>query len=155
MSEERSYVGQFNSKSSAIDSNKIPSAAPTDEARELAETFRKQAVSNLLWPFQGDAALTESLACFLSSALTRAREEGRREASPKWISVKNGLPSQNTAVLVINGNGTSADEREPIIGFIEESAWFRTWSSEELIVSHWMPLPLFEDRAAILGKKGE
>jgi predicted amidophosphoribosyltransferase len=36
-----------------------------DKARELAESFREQAVANLLWPMQGDEALTKLLATFI------------------------------------------------------------------------------------------
>jgi hypothetical protein len=63
----------------------------------------------------------------------------------QWISVKDRLPEIGDAVLTCNTGGISSDEREPLIGFIEEKdkKWYRPWvvPSQELTPTHWMPFP--------------
>lgn len=62
-----------------------------------------------------------------------------------WIPVSKQLPELGTAVLTCNIDGISYDEREPFIGYINESdrKWYRPWTNpaQELTPTHWMPLP--------------
>lgn len=59
----------------------------------------------------------------------------------KWISVDDRLPDENTSVLVCNANGTTYDEREADIAYLENGQFDGVWCGRELKVTHWMPLP--------------
>lgn len=78
-----------------------------------------------------------------SNAILEAALEGaRQEAKPKWISVTEfPAPPQCKAILVKNEDGESEDEREPVVGFLEDHFWYQTWSRKRIKVTHWMPLP--------------
>lgn len=63
-----------------------------------------------------------------------------------WIRVKDRLPDGYTAVLGVNANGITADDREPEKAHLEDGKWYLlnplNYSEFiEIIVTHWMPLP--------------
>lgn len=71
--------------------------------------------------------------------------KGFESAQPKWISIKEQLPTRELRVLTINGHGLIR-----IFGFFKrtEKAW--TWIDDAghfnhcNDITHWMPLPSTE-----------
>jgi hypothetical protein len=65
----------------------------------------------------------------------------------EWISVNDKLPGKGDPVLTCDINGICMDEREPVIGFIDEgdNKWYMTWTECELTPTHWMPLPVIPE----------
>lgn len=134
----------FNSREVArkicTDILKLDGVAPTDRAEQILD-------SALLAAHPEAGELAEQIMSYDISGedagvlFAAALETAKREGEPKWISVGDKLPPQNEAVLVMNVNGTSLDEREPVVGLLDDKDWFKAWSSEKLIVTHWVPLP--------------
>jgi hypothetical protein len=61
----------------------------------------------------------------------------------KWKSVEKELPEIGKQVLTYNDNGICQDERDLVIGFIDDDdgKWYTPWTDIELTPTHWMELP--------------
>ena len=69
-------------------------------------------------------------------------------SSFEWIDVENGLPDENTSVLVAVKLVPEAIYRDPVIAELRDGTWYTADciampldASWELEVTHWSPLP--------------
>ena len=57
-----------------------------------------------------------------------------RARVPKWISVKDGLPEENTAVIVATDNGI-------VFQCLYAYDGWDLWEGNEVNITHWQPMP--------------
>jgi len=70
-----------------------------------------------------------------NSVLYHSFLAGYKAAAPKWISVKDRLPKYGVGVLVTSGGPGCT-----IAGYFEGSGFYNG-HLEDVVVTHWMPLP--------------
>jgi hypothetical protein len=71
--------------------------------------------------------------------------EGKRMA--EWISVRDKLPEEKTAVLGFGVRSITYLKNDPfpathiVYSRGEDEGWFTFWNGEYVDITHWMPLP--------------